>query len=258
MKVYLDLVFLLNFLVDFLLLQSADRLAGFRTPWKRLAFGAFIGGAYAAACLLPGFRFLGGNLWRIVMLMTMAIVCFGNDMSALRRGGIFTLLSMALGGAASACMAKDITGLICCCVLLWLLCRVSFGSGLNVREFVEVELRYGAKIIRVNALKDTGNNLRDPITGEQVLIAGAEIGARLLDIEEEKLRDPVKLVMSGLVPGLRLIPFSSVGMPEGLLPVIRLRGMKVNGTYQDALVGFSPSKIGNGDVYQMLVGGNIG
>lgn len=258
MVVYLDAVFLLNYLVDFLLLQSADRLAGYRTSHIRLMMGALIGSVYGAFSLLPGFRFLGWDFWRVVMLITMAVVCFGVDFSAFRRGCLFTLLSMALGGAASASMAKDATGFFCCCALLWILCRVSFGTGIGVREFAVVELYYGEKSVRIKALKDTGNGLRDPITGEQVLIASAEIGAQLLGIGEDELKDPVHLVMSGKVPGLRLIPFSSVGMPKGLLPVIRMRGIKVNTTYTDALIGFSPSKIGIGDGYQMLAGGNIG
>ena len=52
--IYLDELFLLNFVVDYLLLLAAGRLSGeiLRRGW--LALGAAIGAAYAAAAVLPG------------------------------------------------------------------------------------------------------------------------------------------------------------------------------------------------------------
>ena len=56
--IYLDELFLLNFVVDYLLLLAAGRLSGeiLRRGW--LALGAAIGAAYAAAAVLPGMGFL--------------------------------------------------------------------------------------------------------------------------------------------------------------------------------------------------------
>lgn len=55
--VYVDEVFLLNTLVDYLLLLSAARLAGteIRRLWMLLA--ALLGGIYAAFVFVPGFGF---------------------------------------------------------------------------------------------------------------------------------------------------------------------------------------------------------
>ena len=102
MTVYLDLVVLLNFLVDGLLLMGANRLTGYPAGWRRCALAAAVGGVYAGACMLPACRFLGNTLWRIVSLVSMAVIAFGWNFSALRRGTIFVLLSMALGGLASS------------------------------------------------------------------------------------------------------------------------------------------------------------
>ena len=56
--IYVDTLFLLNALVDYLLLLCAARLAG--EPLKRLRFalGAVLGGGYAVAIFLPGLGFL--------------------------------------------------------------------------------------------------------------------------------------------------------------------------------------------------------
>ena len=77
MAVYLDLVMLLNFLVDYLLLLGTNRLSGSPMTPGRCALAAVLGSVYAGACLLPGFRFLGNFLWRCVSLGLMAVLAFG-------------------------------------------------------------------------------------------------------------------------------------------------------------------------------------
>ena len=100
MAVYLDLVVILNFLVDFLLLIGTNRLCGYPMKPARAAISALLGGVYAGACMLPGFRFLGNTLWRLVSLGIMSITAFGWNGGTARRSVLFIFLSMALGGIA--------------------------------------------------------------------------------------------------------------------------------------------------------------
>ena len=62
MTVYLDLVVILNFGVDFLLLIGTNRLCGYPMKPGKAAFAAALGGLYAGCCVLPGFSFLGNTL----------------------------------------------------------------------------------------------------------------------------------------------------------------------------------------------------
>lgn len=255
--VYLDLVLLLNFLVDFLLLLGTNRLAGFPPGCGRAALGAALGSVYAAGCMLPGFSFLGSFLWRTVSLALMSVITFGLNRSAFQRSAVFVLLSMALGGIAMGANGDDFWMLLLCAGMLWLLCRVSFRGDLSRREYVPVELSFGEKKVALIALRDTGNTLKDPLTGEQVLVAGAQVGKTLLELTEEQLRHPVETLAVGKVSGLRLIPYHSVGQPGGMLLAFRFRNAKIGNTYSDPLVAFAPEMIGRGDVYQMLTGGVV-
>ena len=87
LTVYLDLVMLLNFLVDFLLLLGTNRLSGFPAAPGRCALAAVFGSIYAGCCLLPGFRFLGNFLWRCVSLCLMAAALLLYAGTRLRRKG---------------------------------------------------------------------------------------------------------------------------------------------------------------------------
>ena len=71
--IYVDTLFLLNALVDYLLLLCAARLAG--EPLKRLRFalGAVLGGGYAVAIFLPGLGFLERPACRLAAAVLMVL-----------------------------------------------------------------------------------------------------------------------------------------------------------------------------------------
>lgn len=257
MTVYLDLLAVLNFLVDYLLLLGTNRLAGYPAEYKKTAVAAAFGAAYAASCLLPGFFFLGSVLWRIISLAAMAGISFGWNRGALQRGAVFVLLSMALGGIAMGLGQESFLMLILAAVSLWLLCRISFRGRVGQQEYVPVELRWQDRKMSLIALKDTGNLLRDPVTGEQVLIAGADVAKELLGLTDQQLRYPVEVLASGALPGLRLIPYHAVGQPAGMLAALRFHGVKIGSAVKDPLVAFAPEVLGRGAVYRMLTGGTV-
>ena len=257
MGIYLDFVMVLNFLVDYLLLLGTNRLAGFPPGWGKAAAAALLGSVYAAACLLPGLSFLGNTLWRTVCLALMAGIAFGWNRSAVRRGAVFVLLTMALGGIAVGLRQTGFGMLAASALGLWGLCRVSFRGSLGQREYIPVELTWKERKMRLTALRDTGNQLRDPITGEQVLVAGADVAQELLGLTAQQLRDPAELLGSGALPGVRLIPYRAVGQRGSLLPALRFRGAKIGNLRTDPLVAFAPEALTAGKAYQMLTGGAV-
>ena len=254
MQVYLDGVFLLNGLVDLLLILGTNRLTGFPPNLKRAIAGGVLGGIYGSVCLIPGFSFLGNLLWRLVFLLLICMTAFGWSLGGLRRGAIFLLLSMALGGIAAGAGARDFLAVCLCAGMIWLLCRIGF-AGQFGRAHVPVELNWQGRTVKLFALHDTGNRLTDPVTGEQVLVCGADVGAELMDLPESAFRDPAALLAEGRIPGLRLIPYHSVGQPGGLMAAVRLRNIRIGEGKQDPLVAFAPHRIGSGEGYRMLTGG---
>lgn len=255
MTVYLDFVMLLNFLVDFLLILGTNRLSGFPAqPW-RCAGAALVGAVYSGACLLPGFRFLGNLLWRCVSLGLMGVMAFGCNASAIKRSGLFLLLSMAMGGIALSMGRGDLLSLILCALVCFLLSRISFGGQVGGREYVPMSIAYEGRSASLIALKDTGNTLKDPVTGEQVLVISAEIACRLTGLTVEQLRKPLETLVFHPLPGLRLIPYRAVGNGGGFLLAKRFEEVTVGNRKQSALVAFAAEGLGTGETYQALTGG---
>lgn len=251
---YIDGVFILNFLVDFLLLLAASRLCGYPIKAYRAALGGGVGAVYAVCCLLPGFYFLGNILWRVVSLMAVAVVAYGLTKSTLRRGLVFAFLSLALGGAVLGLGRGGFVGIVSAAGVLCLLCFFGFRGRIGGTTYIPVELSYGQTHLHLTALQDTGNTLRDPITGKQVLVVGADVALQLTGLTREQLRKPVESV--GVLPGLRLIPYHTVGGNSFLL-AMRLQNVKIGPWQGSTLVAFAPDGLSSEGAYQALTGGAI-
>ena len=252
MTVYLDGVFLLNFLVDFLLLLAAGRLCGVPVRLHRALAGAAFGGIYAGACLLPGFYFLGNALWRTVSLTAIALIAYGISRSALRKGLVFAFLSLALGGAVMGMGQGGFLGIVCAAGVVCLMCWFGFRGRIGGASYIPVELTHRGKQIHLTALQDTGNTLRDPVTGHQVLVVGADVASKLTGLTREQLQRPVESM--GALPGLRLIPYRSVGGSSFLL-AMRFQDVKIGKWKGSTLVAFAPDGLNSEGTYQALTGG---
>lgn len=252
---YLNMMALMHFLVDYLLLLGTNRLCGDPPGWGRSALAAGLGGIYGACCIIPRLSFLSNTLWRLTILGLIGWAAFGFSKSALRRTVIFTFLCMAMGGVAQGLGSGGTGALLASAVVVFGMCMLGFRERPGSVRYVPVELLYGDKKLRLTALCDSGNTLRDPITGKPVLVVGAEIAQQLTGLTEQQLRSPVRAVGEAPVPGLRLIPYRTVGQSAGMLLALRISQVRIGTWKGSSLVAFAPEKLSGDGRYQALTGG---
>ncbi len=251
---YEKAVFGLSVLTNFLLLLGAGRLCAVSSNWVRVLTAAVLGGIHAAVCLLPDFYFLGNTLWRTVSLVWMGMIAYGISLSALRRGLVFALLTLALGGMINGIGRGGALDTACAAVALCLVCYLCVRQAPPEQTYVPVELFYKDRHLQLTALQDTGNTLRDPITGRQVLVVGAEVAEELIGLTRQQLLTPIESVAA--LPGLRLIPYHSIGNRSFLL-AMRFTDVKIGSWQGSSLVAFAPEGLGMDGSYQALTGGII-
>lgn len=255
MEIYLDLVMALNFMVDFLLLLGTNRLSGFPAqPW-RCAWAALLGAVYSGACLLPGFSFLGNLFWRGISLCLMGTIAYGIHFAALKRGALFLLLSLAMAGIALHMGQENLLSVVLCVLLCLLLCMIGFGGQAGGQEFLPLQIALGDKSASLIALRDTGNTLRDPMTGEPVIVISASVAGRLTGLTQQQLQNPLETLSSSILPGLRLIPYHTIGNAGGFMLAKRFEDVVIAGKRKSTLVAFAAEGLGNGEIYQALTGG---
>ena len=100
--IYIDTLFLLNTLVDYLLLLASARVAGEPLRRGRFALGAVLGGLYACAIFLPGMGFLSRPLCRVAAAVLMVLCAFWGTRRLLRQTLVFASLAFAFGGGVMA------------------------------------------------------------------------------------------------------------------------------------------------------------
>ena len=142
---------------------------------------------------------------------------------------------------------RSLVGLAC----LLSLCFLRFG--ISQVRYVPVELTFGDKKISITALVDTGNSLTDPVTGRSVIVIGAQAARELTGLTQEQLQKPVETV--GVIPGLRLIPYNTIGKSGALMLAMRLKNIRIGNWKGCGLVAFAPECIGSSVTYQGLTGG---
>ncbi len=281
--IYVDTLFLLNALVDYLLLLAAARLAGEPLRRLRFALGAVLGGLYAVAIFLPGLEFLSAFPCRAASAALMLLCAYGGSRRLLRQGIVFLALTCAFGGGVAAISMAGGRGLAlgrgvfysaldlkvvllsaagCYALLTLALQRVGRHTAAS-GELLPVRLELGGRSVSLTALADTGNTLTDPASGAPVMVAEGEALSPLFPPERRPgpggLRDPVG-ALERLGTGewrcrFRLLPYRAVGVERGLLLAVRVDGLRLGDReYGGQLVALSPTPVSDGGGYRALVG----
>lgn len=87
--VYVDLLWLLNFIANHLLLLGAGRLAGAGLRRWRIALGAALGAGYAVAIFLPGLGWLSALPCKLAVAVGMVVCAYGGELRLWRVLGLF-------------------------------------------------------------------------------------------------------------------------------------------------------------------------
>ena len=280
--IYIDTLFLLNALVDYLLLLAAARLAGEPLRRLRFALGAVLGGGYAVAIFLPGLSFLAHPVCRLASAALMMVVSYGGSRRLLRQGILFVALTCAFGGGVVAIGLLGGTGLslghgvfysaldlktvllsaaVCYGVLSLVFRRLAAHSMSN-GELVDIKLHLDGRSVALTALVDTGNTLTDPVSGRPVVVAEGERLAGLFPGDRrpgrDDLTDPAAALMRLGGGRFTLLPYRSVGVDRGLLLAVRVDALELAGRVRGpALVALSPNPVSDGGGYQALIGAEM-
>lgn len=248
------LVLVIYTAVDWMLLMGANILRGRTVYTWRCLLAAVIGGALGSLCLFAGLNEKWSAVFQVGCVLVTVIGAFGLSVEAVQCGMVFVLLRIIVKGIAMGFPRGGLllspTAILAALILLLMKMFGKIGAG----SFVPVELTYGDRKMCFTALRDTGNHLRDPLTGKPVLVLGADAAEALTGLSAQQLRTPIETM--GKIPGLRLLPYKSVGTESGLLLALRLRNVKIGSQSATTVVAFSPVVLNEAGKYQALTGGH--
>ena len=279
--VYVDLLFGLNTLLNYLFLRGSAAIGGCPAKIWRLLGAAAMGGLYAVAAILPGMEHLQGVLFQFVSAFVMLLISFGWKRSTVKQGLFFFALSFSFGGLVllvAEALEPDCIFLggrayyAVSTPALLLLAGLSYGMAAVVLrgygmhtggDIVPVTLELNGICVESKALRDTGNVLRDPVSGQNIPVASWEVLHRLLPdagLRQEDFKDPAALLqkLRSQYPELRfrLVTYGAVGVSCGLLPAARCR-VKFKKRRESMPVAFTATELSAHGQFEILVGGVV-
>lgn len=275
--IYLDVLLVLNFCMDYCILRAAAGLSGRQASHWRMVAGAGLGAGYAAlSVFVPTvaavpIRLLWGGVitqtafgarsvrsWvRMYLMVLLAAFVCGGCVLAL---GAMTGTDFYQGGALYAPVSRRV--LFSAAVLAHGLSCVVFRRQAQERGET-VKITVCGQEHAVFLLCDTGNTLSDPMTGKPVVLLSRRAALDLLPQELHSIvlrltrHNAAELLSAQNTAGIsfRLLPFDSIGGDGMLLCFRPERMVRQDGTVYDAVAAIACTEICSGDYDGLIATG---
>ncbi|HBQ64763.1 MAG TPA: hypothetical protein DD727_07560 [Clostridiales bacterium] len=301
LEIYVDVLFFQNMGMDFLVLSLASRFSGIHsTAVRRLAASA--AGALATVIMMA-IAGTGFGSWMLHVSLQMGILClmvriaagpqklngygrlaFAAMFSGIGMGGVYFLMLSTM--TAPAASASDSGHFILAAVRWWDIFWISMlayaflsvfqeeivSRWIHARGMKKVKVVLAGKEAVFKGFIDTGNMLREPVSGAPVALAQADcLGCLLPDRPMEKTvmdrellpiqpEDWVRyLEAAGLKSRICYIPYQTAGNESGFFTAFRPDMLEVEGRgpVPGAVVGLSLKQFSTDGSFNMIIGSNM-
>lgn len=243
MTVYWDIMFLINFTIDYLVLYSTSKAIFLNTNFLKMSLGAFIGGVYGI------FIFEQSWIFNIVtyILITLFILYIVFSKVDLKTVLTFYLISFIFGGISNffnnmygVIKVSDgffyiennifviIAGVVLSSFLVIISLKIINRNNIKNNHIKTIDIFMEDKNTTIKGMIDTGNLLLDPITQYPVILASFDSIKEIIPDELKEFLKEGKDISANVnrkyLSKIRLIPYK-------------------NSTSNDILKGFKPDYI---------------
>ena len=209
--VYLDVFFMINFIMDYMIILITSRIAKVKKKRIRQLAGAGCGALYSVIVIKP----LTNHLFKITLVniliaAVMVLISFGFTSASVYIKNVFLLfvVSFTMSGIINYLYYSTVIGKyvrnvlsgnsnkvvnarkfilvsVLAYILLSAIVRIIFSVRKDMELYYDVKITFRGKSVVVRGLYDTGNGLTEPVSGKMVHIAEYKILKPLLEGDEK-------------------------------------------------------------------------
>lgn len=288
MYIYADVVLVVNFIMNSIILAVTAYAAGISFRWYRLFLAALAGGMYVLLGIFPELKILYGTAGKLIVSVALILAAFGRRpvKITIMLVGVFFIVSFALGGATLGWLyfiqsespywsGSNIqiswktlaVGSAVAVTLLVFLARRMLSSMFRRKTFYRAKIEYDGRCEELVGMMDTGNGLYSLLGRKPVVLlawqsalnlVGSQVASYLTANSSEvwlarldECKDSVWLAR------VEIIPCQSVGGKSMLLgfrpdsiTVMTEEGVACT---SEVLIGLYDGVFGNGSDCQALL-----
>lgn len=289
MTIYLDIVLIENLCMNYIILFATGFIMKIKLRHIRMIVSALLGGIYAILSYIQLFPFYSNMLVKIVLSICMVYIAFvpKGIKGMVKHLIMFYLVSFVFGGCAFALLyfvkPEDIfmingvyigtypvkialLGGIVGFVITYNAFKIVKNRIGKKAILYDVEIRVDEKVSTIKAMLDTGNGLKEPITGSPVMIVEKEKMSGLLP--DDILNNTNKIIGGDWGENednikyrarFHIIPFSSIGKQNGMLLGFKVDEVKVKNdieeiSNQKVIVCLYNETLSKTNAYSALIG----
>lgn len=260
MTIYLDIVFLENVLMNYLILYATGFIQKRKMRSIRLIVASIFGAVYAIIAYLKIIPIYSELVMKVILSMIIVYIAYENQTIkvALKNLLLFYLTSFVIGGCALAMLymispenivfnngvlvgTYPMKVTLIAGIIGFIVIQVSFSMNkrqMKLKDFIcDLEIGINGRIILVKAYMDSGNMLKDPLSKKPVVIVEKkkiEEIVNLKNIWNMCNEETINIERGDVDLKVRLIPFKTIGKQNGMLVGIKPEYIKVN--YNDEIV----------------------
>lgn len=287
MIVYIDVVLIENIFMNYIILFATASINKVELKLTRIFIASLIGGIYAVASYISDLDLYKTITLKLLLSITMVYIALNPNTikKCLKQLLIFYLTSFTFGGTAFALLyfikpteilmrngiyigsyplKIAILGGIVGFVIIIVAFKIAKGKMTSKNMYCKIKIKIGGKEVQSISMIDSGNLLKEPISGNPVVVVETEI---LQNIVPEQILKNIQGIIEGktdeipveYASKLRIIPFTSLGMPNGMMLGLKADKITVNHDDEeieskDIIIGLYNKKLSKTDKYTSLIG----
>jgi len=291
MTIYLDIIFLENLILNFLILFAVGIETKSKVKFVRIVVSSVVGSAYTVLLYMINNNFFHSIIMKILLSLVMNYIAYKTDKikEILKKIVYFYLTSFVFGGGALALIYVVNTGKISIhngvisgkytlltimigVIVSFIVIIISFKlikNKITKKDLVcNIKIIVNDKQIQTKALIDTGNFLKEPITNIPVIVAEHLL---LKNIIPDEILESIENILGGdlknisettkneYLSKMKIIPFSSLGKQNGILLGIKAQEAIIEQNeetkkIEKVIIGLYNKKISYKGEYHALIG----
>ena len=291
MVIYIDMLFLENFVLDFIILYVTGLISKNKIKFLKLLLGSALGAIYVVMYYFIKINVYSNIIIKLLLSIIMIYISFAptNFKEMLKLTVFFYLTSFVFGGAALSVIymlnSRRVTiqngvlignytirtifiGVIVAFIVTVIAFKFVKAKFSKNDLFCNIIIKFNNQQVKIKAMLDTGNFLKDPITNIPVVVVEHTV---LYDMIPKEILDNIDDILGGdlekipenikneYMSKLKVIPFSSLGKQNGMLLGLKADGLIIDNEEEKknidkVIIGIYNKKLSKKGDYSALLG----